>query len=103
MAISTDRQFANNLSRGMEVLRAFSARTPVLSNRDLSDRTGLPKATVSRLTYTLCLMGYLKQADDGRYQLGIGGFLAHPLLASLETAGLPGRFFKSCRKPRGAR
>lgn len=89
MAISTDRQFANNLSRGMEVLRAFSARTPVLSNRDLSDRTGLPKATVSRLTYTLCLMGYLKQADDGRYQLGIGVLsLAHPLLASLENRRL---------------
>lgn len=85
MTVAADRQFSNNLSRGMEVLRAFSAQAPILTNRQLSDLTRLPKATVSRLTYTLCLMGYLRQTEDGRYQLGVGVLsLAHPLLASLE-------------------
>src|SRR3546814_11280775 len=50
--LSSDRQFAMNLARGLEVLRAFSASAPLLGNREIADRTGLPKPTVSRLTYT---------------------------------------------------
>jgi DNA-binding IclR family transcriptional regulator len=36
---------------------------PVLGNREIADRTGLPKPTVSRLTYTLTLLGYLSRVD----------------------------------------
>jgi len=81
---ATDRQFATNLARGLEVLRAFSAEEPVLTNRAISERTGLPKATVSRLTYTLIQFGYLRQTETGAYTLGTAVLsLAHPLLASL--------------------
>ncbi|MGN5479901.1 helix-turn-helix domain-containing protein [Cupriavidus basilensis] len=31
---------------------------PVLGNQDISTAHGLPKATVSRLTYTLCVLGF---------------------------------------------
>src|SRR5690606_2344735 len=55
--LSSDRQFSMNLARGLEVLRAFSASSPLLGNREIADRTGLPKPTVSRLTYTLTLLG----------------------------------------------
>jgi DNA-binding IclR family transcriptional regulator len=84
--LRSDRQFANNLSRGLEVLRAFTAAEPVLTNRAISDRTGLPKPTVSRLTYTLSLLGYLRSDERGAFRLGTAVLsLAHPLLSSLEV------------------
>jgi DNA-binding IclR family transcriptional regulator len=85
--LSTDRQFSMNLARGMQVLRAFSVREPLLGNRELSDRTGLAKPTISRLTYTLTLLGYLS-VDAGlkKYRLGSGVLsLSHPLLASMRV------------------
>ena len=48
-----DRQFATTLARGLEVLRVFTPLEPMLGNKEISVRTGLPKPTVSRLTYTL--------------------------------------------------
>lgn len=79
-----DRQFSMNLARGLEVLRAFTAADPVLTNRTISDRTGLPKATVSRLTYTLAAFGYLRQDEAGAYRLGTAVLtLAHPVLGGL--------------------
>lgn len=88
--LSTDRQFAMNLARGLMVLRAFTASTPLLGNRELSDRTGLPKPTISRLTYTLALMGYLdRDKATQKYRLGPGILsFAYPYLA-----GMPVRHF----------
>lgn len=82
-----DRQFSMNLARGMEVLRAFTPADPMLGNRELSDRTGLPKPTISRLTYTLTLLGYLsRDASLQKYRLGAGVLsLGHPLLASMHV------------------
>lgn len=83
--LSTDRQFSMNLARGMQVLRAFSVREPLLGNRELADRTGLPKPTISRLTYTLTLLGYLsRDVRLKKYRLGSGVLsLGNPLLASM--------------------
>ena len=79
-----DRQFAIALARGLEVLRAFTPADRALSNRELCDRTGLPKATVSRLTHTLTLLGYLTRGTDQRVSLGAGVLaLGYPLLASM--------------------
>lgn len=85
--LSTDRQFSMNLARGMEVLRAFTPADPLLGNREISDRTGLPKPTVSRLTYTLTLLGYLSRVDAlQKYRLGSGVLsLGYPLLANLRV------------------
>ena len=81
---SGDRQFANALARGLEVLRAFAPSDRALSNRELCDRTGLPKATVSRLTHTLTLLGYLSRGADQRVSLGAGVLaLGYPLLAGM--------------------
>jgi hypothetical protein len=44
---------AASLTRGLEILRAFTADDATLGNQDLIERTGLPKATVSRLTYDI--------------------------------------------------
>ncbi|WP_142781841.1 IclR family transcriptional regulator [Agrobacterium sp. T29] len=62
---------AASLTRGLEILRAFTADDATLGNQDLIDRTGLPKATVSRLTYTLVGLGYLHYDEMlGRYSIG---------------------------------
>ena len=80
-----DKQFATTLARGLEILRCFTPDETTLGNKDLAERTGLAKPTVSRLTYTLSHLGYLK-ADhvSSKYRLapavlGIG----YPLLQSL--------------------
>lgn len=80
-----DRQFANTLARGMEVLRCFSPERSHLSNKELSVMTGMPKATVSRFTYTLVQLGYLRSDKiSGRYMLAPAILtLAYPLLTSL--------------------
>lgn len=85
--LATDRQFSTNLARGLDVLRAFTPSAPVLGNRDIADRTGLPKATISRLTYTLTALGYLARLDKlQKYRLGAGVLsLGYPLLASLQV------------------
>ena len=88
--LSEDRQFAMNLARGLEVLRAFTPMDPVLGNRDLYDRTGLPKPTISRLTYTLTLLGYLNYDERlQKYRLGSGVLsLGYPLLSNLRIRQL---------------
>lgn len=66
-----DRQFATTLARGVEILHCFSSQRPLLANKDLAELMQLPKATISRLVYTLCCMGYLVQdPDSGKYRLG---------------------------------
>lgn len=68
-----DRNFVTALARGMEILRCFSPLQSVMGNQDLAIKTGLPKATVSRLTYTLAKLGYLrKHPHSGKYQLDVG-------------------------------
>lgn len=68
-----DRKFVEALSRGLEVLRAFTHGSVVLGNQDIARLTGLPKATVSRLTYTLTRLGYLSYSQQlEKYQLDSG-------------------------------
>ncbi len=80
-----DKQFATTLARGIELLRCFTAREPALTNAELAARSGLPRPTVSRLTYTLVALGYLRHdAQGGRYRPGSALISAtYPLMASL--------------------
>jgi len=65
-----DRKFVTALARGLEVLRAFTSTDGLLGNGEIAERTGLPKPTVSRLTYTLTNLGYLRHVERlGKYQL----------------------------------
>lgn len=68
-----DRNFVTALSRGLELLRAFGAGEEYLGNAELSSRTGIPRPTVSRLTYTLTQLGYLQRNEHlEKYRLGAG-------------------------------
>ena len=71
-----DRQFIVALARGIDVLGAFRPRDGALGNSELSERTGIPAATVSRITHTLSKLGYLNfNPRFETYELG-GGALA---------------------------
>jgi DNA-binding IclR family transcriptional regulator len=80
-----DRKFVVALARGLEVLRCFRARDGFLANQEIAERTGLPKPTVTRITYTLCELGYLQQNPRiGKYQLAPGAItLGYAALANL--------------------
>jgi DNA-binding IclR family transcriptional regulator len=84
---SKDRQFVTALARGLEVLRCFKPRDRHLGNQDIAERTGLPKPTISRLTYTLTRMGYLYHDEKlGKYQLGTGVLsLGFSLLTNMDV------------------
>ena len=91
-----DRQFATTLARGLEVLRCFTPVDPLLGNKEISVRTGLPKPTVSRLTYTLTKLGYLRHNMRlGKYQLGSAVLsIGYPLLASMSVRQVARPFMK---------
>ncbi len=80
-----DRKFVSALGRGLEVLRAFTPAEGLLGNRDIAQRTGLPKPTVSRLTYTLTKLGYLVHVERiGKYQLAPGALaIGYATLANM--------------------
>lgn len=82
---ATDRSFVVALSRGLDVLRAFRPNDGLLGNQEIAARTGLPKPTVSRLTYTLTKLGYLMPVPRfEKYQLAPSALaLGYAALANL--------------------
>ncbi|MDM0078573.1 helix-turn-helix domain-containing protein [Variovorax sp. J2P1-59] len=59
----------------MELLRAFKPQDRWLSHGEIVRRTALPRATVSRLTFTLTALGYLQHRDEA------GEFEPHKLVS----------------------
>ncbi|MEK6350463.1 MAG: IclR family transcriptional regulator [Burkholderia sp.] len=59
---STDEISA--LARGLAVLRRIAAADAPVSNRELTELTGIPKPTVSRITATLVSAGFLFRLPD---------------------------------------
>ncbi|HVO03404.1 MAG TPA: IclR family transcriptional regulator [Candidatus Cybelea sp.] len=69
--MAKDRQFVTALARGLGVLRIFESGETLLGNAEISDRTGLPRPTVSRLTHTLTELGYLVfEGKTEKYRIG---------------------------------
>ncbi len=93
----SDPRFATTVAHGISVLQCFRMTEPALSNKELAERTGLSKATISRLTYTLALKGLLLY--DGqlrRYRLGAGILsLAHPMLSGIRLRQLARPFMRA--------
>src|SRR6201986_5365411 len=85
----TDPSFATTLAHGLDVLGAFRNGTGSLSNAELALHTGLSRPTVSRLTYTLSQLGYLKRNAKGRFEPGLGILaMAYPVLSALKVRQL---------------
>ena len=78
-----DRRFVTALARGLAILRCFKRSDRWLANSEIASRTGLPRPTVSRLTYTLTRLGYLEHSQKlEKYALGASVLaLGHAFLA----------------------
>lgn len=80
-----NQMFASSLANGLSLLSVFTAEEPGLTNALLAQRTGLSRATVTRLTFTLCELGLLGyDAAARQYRIGSGSVsLAYPFLVHL--------------------
>ena len=88
-----DRGFVNAVAKAFDVLRCFEGYHVRLGNQEIARRTGLPKSTVSRLTYTLTRIGYLAYLpEDLKYKLGEGA-------AALGSGILRGMDFRVAVRP----
>ncbi len=58
------------VQRALQLLAGFDEDCPLMSVRDLTERTGLPKTTVLRLLQALERQGFVFVRADGRYSLG---------------------------------
>lgn len=92
-ASDVDRSFGVAIGRAFDILHCFTIDDRQLGISELGRRSGLPKATVARLTYTLEQLGYLYRSDPpGKYTLGWRLLsLGYPLLsgASLRQRARP--------------
>jgi DNA-binding IclR family transcriptional regulator len=60
------------LARGLDVLELFGEHAPELSQKEISERLGLPVPTVHRLTKLLLERGYLtRDSRTRRFRLGL--------------------------------
>jgi DNA-binding IclR family transcriptional regulator len=83
--VKEDRQFVTALSRGLEVLRCFTADKTVLGATEIAQMIGLPQPTVWRLCHTLSQTGYLVPTQDGKLRIGAPVLsLGYAALASLD-------------------
>lgn len=91
-----DRHMVTALARGIELLRCFTPDRNRLGNQDLAAMTGLPKATVSRLTYTLAKLGCLKKSPlSGKYHLDVGVIaFGHQTLLNLSARAIARPYMK---------
>jgi DNA-binding IclR family transcriptional regulator len=77
-------QFVSAVARAFSVLRCFEHGVQYLGNQEIAKRSGLPKPTVSRFTFTLSALGYLNYSPEReKYCLGTA------------VLGLSHAFFKS--------
>jgi DNA-binding IclR family transcriptional regulator len=100
---SKDRNFVTALARGLDLLRCFTPEESLLGNQELAAKTGLAKATVSRLTYTLAKLGCLKKsAASGKYHLDVGVLaFGYQMLSNLSARAIARPFMEEMARYSG--
>ncbi|WP_248309564.1 helix-turn-helix domain-containing protein, partial [Bosea sp. Tri-44] len=78
-----------SLERGVAILRAFRPGVSELGNAEIAERTGLAKATVSRLTQTLLGVGMLERHPSRRSYRPAPAVLSFPHALRLGPPLLP--------------
>lgn len=86
-----------SLERGIDILRAFRPGVDLLGNGELAERTGLSRATVSRLTQTLVDCGMLEHDRQRRaYRLAAPVLsLAHAMRSGSPVLQVAGPLMRS--------
>ena len=81
----TSPDFIEALARGLDVIRAFQPRQPVMSLAAVAGAAGLARPTARRILLTLEQLGYVRAADRGFeltprvLELGMNYVLSHNL------------------------
>ncbi len=84
MNTTEDPDLATTLVKGLKVLEAFRPARALMTNAAIATETGINRSTVTRLTYTLTRLGYLKQ-EKSKFRLSWRALmLVNPLLANLK-------------------
>ena len=88
----------------MELLRCFTPKHQHLGNQELSQMTGLPKPTITRLTHTLSRLGYLKQvSNSSKFQLSVGVLsFGYSMLSNLSIRSIAHPYMKELADYAGA-
>lgn len=104
MQDENDRQYITALARGLELLRCFTPKHQHLGNQELSQMTGLPKPTITRLTHTLSRLGYLKQvSNSSKFQLSVGVLsFGYSMLSNLSIRSISHPYMKELADYAGA-
>ena len=84
-ALRAHPQFASTLANGLAVLGCFANGAGTLGNKDIAEQLAMSRPTVSRLTFTLVGLGYLRRdRQTSKYSLGPAVLsLGYPLLSQL--------------------
>ena len=89
MGENNSNYFVNSVAKGFEVLKAFDANSIKLTLSELSQKTGINKATVRRFALTLVDLGYLSLDHQNRFQLSPKVLdIGHSYLESLNLPDL---------------
>jgi DNA-binding IclR family transcriptional regulator len=99
-----DRQFTTTLANGMALLSCFREGERRLAHRDFVVRTGLAKANVSRLAFTLVQLGFLRlERASGKYLLGSPVLsMGYPLLAGMHIRQIARPWMRETAEELGA-
>ncbi|MCC6000638.1 MAG: IclR family transcriptional regulator [Pararhodobacter sp.] len=103
MTFQEDRRFISALSRGLDVLSAFSPEKPRMTLSELARKTSLPKSTVVRILFTLVETGYMSfQSSDNTFAPGPKAMtLGLSVVASMDLVSLATPYLESLSKKTG--
>lgn len=87
----THPDFIEALARGLDVIRAFQPRQPVMSLAAVADATGLARPTARRILLTLQQLGYVRTGE--------GGFELTPRVLELGTSYVRSRSLWEVARP----
>jgi DNA-binding IclR family transcriptional regulator len=81
------RELIASIARAFAILRSFRRGERSLGNKEIAERTGLPRSSVARITATLTQLGYLEYLTaQEKYSLGVGVLgLGQSYLAGLDV------------------
>lgn len=98
-----DRQFVDALARGIAVLECLSRAQRPLGNGEIARLVGLQPSSVSRLSYTLTELGYIRRSISGRtYELTPKNLaLGYPILAGMSLLARARPYLKSISEETG--
>lgn len=91
MAKIVNKDYVESLARGLDVIKAFSVTSPVMTSAQLAVKTGLARPTVHRLLLTLQALGYVRSEPLG--------FSLTPRVIDLGMAYISGRGLWDIAKP----